>query len=108
MRLAFALLAVVSIAGPAQAQDWPAFGNDPGGSQFSSLDQINIKNVTKLKVAWINHSGEIGDYKTKGRRNQPRSRTNCRQRHALYLYIVRPCVGARSGNRQAEVGLRSL
>jgi quinoprotein glucose dehydrogenase len=44
----------------AQNQDWPAFGNDPGGSQFSSLDQITAANVGKLKVAWTHRSGDVG------------------------------------------------
>lgn len=45
----------------AQAQDdWPTFGNDPGGSQFSPLTQISKDNVGDLEVAWIHRSG---DYK---------------------------------------------
>ena len=32
--------------------DWPIYGHDPGGKQFSPLKQINTKNVTKLQVAW--------------------------------------------------------
>src|SRR5580692_6671156 len=32
--------------------DWPIYGHDPGGRQFSPLKQIDTKNVTKLQVAW--------------------------------------------------------
>jgi quinoprotein glucose dehydrogenase len=32
--------------------DWPIYGHDPGGQQFSPLKQINTKNVTQLRVAW--------------------------------------------------------
>ncbi len=39
--------------------DWPNFGNDAGGSQYSPLDQINTKNIGKLKVAWTHRSGDL-------------------------------------------------
>src|SRR5580692_9384420 len=32
--------------------DWPIYGHDPGGRQFSPLKQIDTKNVTRLQVAW--------------------------------------------------------
>jgi quinoprotein glucose dehydrogenase len=38
--------------------DWSVFGNDPGGSHYSSLAQINAQNVMKLKVAWTYHTKE--------------------------------------------------
>jgi quinoprotein glucose dehydrogenase len=44
-----------------QAGDWPNYGNDPGGMRFSPLRQINRKNVSKLKTAWIYHTGDISD-----------------------------------------------
>jgi quinoprotein glucose dehydrogenase len=40
---------------------WPNYGNDPGGMRHSSLSQINRENVTKLKVAWVYHTGDISD-----------------------------------------------
>jgi quinoprotein glucose dehydrogenase len=43
----------------AQSGDWPAFGNDPGGSQFSPLTQITRENVAKLKPAWTHRSGDV-------------------------------------------------
>lgn len=57
----------LAVAGLAQAQDdqrradWPTFGNDAGGSQYSSLDQINTKNIGKLKVAWTHRSGDFSE-----------------------------------------------
>jgi quinoprotein glucose dehydrogenase len=56
---------LVGCAGAAGAQerrsDWPRFGNDSGGSQYSPLDQINAGNVSRLEVAWVHHSGDVAD-----------------------------------------------
>jgi quinoprotein glucose dehydrogenase len=41
--------------------EWPAYGNDPGGMRYSPLTQINRENVSKLKTAWIFHTGDISD-----------------------------------------------
>ena len=43
--------------------DWPNYGNDPGGMRHSPLSQINRENVSKLKVAWVYHTGDISDGK---------------------------------------------
>src|SRR5204862_2389156 len=32
--------------------DWPIYGHDPGGLQYSPLKLIDTKNVSKLQVAW--------------------------------------------------------
>src|SRR6202795_839617 len=32
--------------------DWPAYGHDPSGQRYSTLKQIDTKNVSKLKLAW--------------------------------------------------------
>ncbi len=39
--------------------DWPNFGNDTGGSQYSPLDQLTPDNVAGLEVAWIHRSGDV-------------------------------------------------
>jgi quinoprotein glucose dehydrogenase len=39
--------------------DWPGFGNDPGGSQYSPLKQIRTTNVSGLKLAWVHRSGDV-------------------------------------------------
>jgi quinoprotein glucose dehydrogenase len=39
---------------PLQAgKDWPNYGGNKEGNRYSPLDQINTKNVTALKVAWM-------------------------------------------------------
>src|ERR1700737_2697106 len=53
LRLFTATLLFVARPGMLAAQtDWPIYGHDPGGRQFSPLKQINSKNVTQLKVVW--------------------------------------------------------
>ena len=44
---------------PAAPGDWPALGNDPGGSQYSPLAQIHAGNVAGLKLAWVHRSGDV-------------------------------------------------
>jgi quinoprotein glucose dehydrogenase len=41
--------------------EWPNYGNDPGGMRYSTLTQINRDNVSKLKIAWVFHTGDISD-----------------------------------------------
>ena len=41
--------------------EWPNYGNDPGGMRYSALAQINRENVSKLKIAWIFHTGDVSD-----------------------------------------------
>lgn len=45
----------------AQAGDWPSFGNDPGGSQYSPLGQLTRDNVARLRPAWEHRSGDVID-----------------------------------------------
>ncbi len=40
--------------------DWPAYGHDPGGMRYSPLNQISSKNVSRLRLAWTYHTGEVG------------------------------------------------
>ncbi len=52
--------------------DWPTVGNDPGGSRYSRLTQINKSNVDRLELAWTYHTGDIAkDQK------QPQSSFEC-------------------------------
>ena len=37
--------------------DWPAFGNDQGGTRFSPLADLTPQNVGKLEVAWEAETG---------------------------------------------------
>lgn len=52
---------VLSMPGFLSAQEWRAYGGDSGGSRYSKLTEINRDNVTKLKVAWIYHTGDFSD-----------------------------------------------
>ena len=38
--------------------DWPTYGNDPGGTLYSPLAQIDRGNVSRLRVAWTYRTGE--------------------------------------------------
>ena len=54
MRWALLLLLVAfPVAG--QAQDWPVYGADPGGTRYSGAAQITKENVGRLAVAWVYH-----------------------------------------------------
>jgi quinoprotein glucose dehydrogenase len=49
------------LPGQALAQtdsDWPTFGGQAGGGQYSALDQVNRDNVGNLEVAWTHYSGD--------------------------------------------------
>jgi quinoprotein glucose dehydrogenase len=47
------VLLTAGLLSPIQAQtDWPTFGHDPGGQRFSPLKQIDVNNVSKLRLAW--------------------------------------------------------
>jgi len=50
--LALLVLTTAIIPGVQGQTDWPTFGHDPGGQRFSPLKQIDVKNVSQLKLAW--------------------------------------------------------
>src|SRR5580658_9319182 len=53
MRILVKTLLFTAVLRISMAQtDWPIYGHDPGGLQYSPLNQINSKNVAKLQVAW--------------------------------------------------------
>jgi glucose dehydrogenase len=52
-----------------ESDDWPFYGHDAGGMRYSPLAEINRENVSKLKVAWTFHTGDISD----GSGGRPRS-----------------------------------
>lgn len=39
-------------------QDWPHYKADPASSSYSTLDQINVTNVSQLEVAWEFRAGD--------------------------------------------------
>ena len=59
--LLFLFLGLVSHAG-AQAKPvagWPNYGNDGGGTRYSSASQIDRTNVAQLKAAWTYRTGAL-------------------------------------------------
>jgi quinoprotein glucose dehydrogenase len=52
-----ALLAALPLA--AATDGWSSYGGDPGGSRYSTLDQINRDNVGKLELAWQFRTGAV-------------------------------------------------
>ncbi len=57
-RMAILIAATLPLAS-GQA-DWPNFGNDPGGTKYSTLKQITPGNVNKLVRAWTYDTGDTG------------------------------------------------
>ena len=53
----------------AAAVEWPSYGNDPGGMRYSPMADVNRAHVTRLRVAWTFHTGDMSD----GQGGQPRS-----------------------------------
>ena len=58
------LCAVSARAADKPAADWPNPGNDKGGTRYSTLEQINRDNVSKLKLAWTYHAGDAKEGST--------------------------------------------
>lgn len=55
-----ALLSLTSLAvADTPVSDWPSFGRDSGGSQYSPLAAIDTDNVAKLEQAWVHRSGDV-------------------------------------------------
>jgi quinoprotein glucose dehydrogenase len=52
---------ITATAGASSDDDWPYYGHDAGGMRYSPLTQINRENVSRLKVAWTFHTGDISD-----------------------------------------------
>ena len=50
--LAFGLAVLTTAAGAQTKGDWAHFGGDIGDTKYSALDQINAKNIKRLKIAW--------------------------------------------------------
>ena len=55
------LIAALSVTAAAQ-RNWIHYGQDPGGTKYSSLDQINTANVATLTRAWVVHTGDTGGF----------------------------------------------
>src|SRR6202795_2314511 len=68
MAMAIATGAVPSSAekmsGKHKSRDWRVYGGTPENNHFSSLTQINRKNVKRLKIAWTFDTEESGGLQT--------------------------------------------
>jgi alcohol dehydrogenase (cytochrome c) len=53
------LVAAASSASAQAGKEWPTYGGDDANTRYSTLDQINTRNVNKLKVAWIRSLGTL-------------------------------------------------
>lgn len=68
--LGLAGLAMIPAGPPASLiDDWPSYGHDAGGMRYSPLAEINRENVSRLKVAWIYHTGDVSDGSNDRRRS---------------------------------------
>jgi quinoprotein glucose dehydrogenase len=59
--LAASLLTLLAL--PSPSQEWPHYGGDAGGLKYSTLDQINKRNVKQLQVAWTFDTEELSNGK---------------------------------------------
>jgi quinoprotein glucose dehydrogenase len=55
------ILWAVAAAAAAPDTEWPSYGNDPGGSRYVALDQIDADNVADLEIAWTYRTGDLGE-----------------------------------------------
>lgn len=56
--LAVGVLAATALSAQPAPTEWPAYGRDAGGSRFAPLTQLNRRNVSELRPAWIARTGE--------------------------------------------------
>jgi quinoprotein glucose dehydrogenase len=56
--LAIAALLLCAASQPASHRTWAAYGGGPANIHYSTLTQINRKNVSQLKVAWTFDTGD--------------------------------------------------
>jgi quinoprotein glucose dehydrogenase len=56
--LSAAVVSSQSPSTPLGAGNWAHVGQDPGGTKYSTLDQISTSNVKSLQKAWTFHTGD--------------------------------------------------
>ena len=59
--LALGIAAYAHAQAPGAAVEWPNYGNDPFAQRYSPLNQINRDNVSRLKVSWTFHTGDVSN-----------------------------------------------
>jgi outer membrane protein assembly factor BamB len=57
--LTVALVLLASPGGAQPGKEWGMYGADYANTRYSALDQINTKNVRKLRVAWMRSLGTL-------------------------------------------------
>src|SRR5258708_27941461 len=55
------LLTASSVGPSAPDITWPNYGNDPGGTRYSSAHQIDRTNVAQLHLAWTYRTGAMDE-----------------------------------------------
>ncbi len=55
------LAVMILLSASLNAQEWPFYAGDAGGSKYSSMKDINRDNVTRLRPAWIFHTTDVSD-----------------------------------------------
>ena len=84
---------------PCVAQEWKHWGGDEGGTRFSRLKQINRSNVSKLKVAWTYHTGDMDAMFTMHPRFRANSgRASVEKRITLVRFTLMTCSKISSWN----------
>ncbi|HYZ82908.1 MAG TPA: pyrroloquinoline quinone-dependent dehydrogenase [Bryobacteraceae bacterium] len=78
------LLWFAAAASPATV-DWPAYGNDPGGTRYSAAAQINTSNVSNLQTAWTYATKDMFDGGARKRRPSVLETTPIYYGGVLYL-----------------------
>src|SRR5262245_52100162 len=58
----FAALSFALAALPSAQNNWSSWGQDPGGTKFSTLNQITTENVKTLQRAWTFHTGDTSGF----------------------------------------------
>jgi quinoprotein glucose dehydrogenase len=61
--LTFGSLSISVSAQSTSDSNWPYYGGDAGGMRYSALTQINPDNVSRLRIAWVFHTGDVSDGK---------------------------------------------
>ena len=95
MRFLATLLVAGATLSLGRAQtDWPIYGHDPGGQQFSPLKQIDSSNVAKLRVAWTYDTRPAAVPASEGVEAKPAPRNRASQATPLVagglLYLSSP------------------
>ena len=86
-------------ARPANADEWTRYGLTPGETRYSTLNQIDTSNVSRLGHAWTYEVGQ--------RRRRPGSHAPVLERHALQHHQLEHRIRRRRAHRQGKMALGS-